>query len=255
MKERISVTGNENTNRRNKKLTFNNNAPLRSCISKINNTFIDNAEYSDNFSMTSESLWNFYRDEVNDSTNEIDDNDNMIDKNKITRSKSFKYKTKMIASTSNNNSRLNAKVVVPLKHLNNFLRSLDLLLIILRTFREADRNADSVADAVVTATTGATFQINNVKLHVPVVTLSINDNIEFLENIKQGYKRTISWDKNRSGITTQTKSNNLDYLIDPTFRNINRLFVLSFKNGDHDPTRNSFDEYCMPSVKVKDFNA
>ena len=41
-------------------------------------------------------------------------------------------------------------------------------------------------------TTGATFQINNAKLYVPVVTLSINDNIKFLENIKQGFKRTIS---------------------------------------------------------------
>ena len=55
-------------------------------------------------------------------------------------------------------------------------------------------------------TPGATFQINNVKLYVPVVTLSINDNIKFLENIlKQGFKRTISWNKYKSGITTQTK--------------------------------------------------
>ena len=49
----------------------------------------------------------------------------------------------------------------------------------------------------------------------------------------------------RSEITTQTKNNNLDYLIDPTFADINRLFVLSFKNGDNDPTRNSFDKYYM----------
>ena len=44
---------------------------------------------------------------------------------------------------------------------------------------------------------------------------------------------------------TQRKINNLDYLIDPTFRNIDKLFVLSFKNGNDDPTRNSFDEYYM----------
>ena len=60
---------------------------------------------------------------------------------------------------------------------------------------------------------------------------------------------------NRSEITTQTKNNNLDYLIDPTFRNINRFFVLSFKNGNDDPTRNYFDEIYMPLIKVKDFNA
>ena len=65
--------------------------------------------------------------------------------------------------------------------------------------------------------TGASFQINNGKLYVPVATLSINDNIKFLENMKQGFKRTISWNKYRSEITTQPKNNNLDYLIDPTF--------------------------------------
>ena len=70
------------------------------------------------------------------------------------------------------------------------------------------------------------------KLYVPFVTLSIDDNIKFLENIKQGFKRRISWNKYRSEITSQTKNNNLDYLIDSTFRNINRLFVFSFKNGN-----------------------
>ena len=85
--------------------------------------------------------------------------------------------------------------------------------------------------------------ITGTKLYVPAVTLSINDNIKFLENIKQGFKRTISWNKYRSEITTQAKSNNLDYLIDSTFRNINILFSFSFKNGNGDPTRNSFDKY------------
>ena len=103
--------------------------------------------------------------------------------------------------------------------------------------------------------TGAIFQINNAKRYVPVVTLSINDNMKFLENIKQGFKRTISSNKYRSEITTQTKNNNLDYLIDPTFRNINTLFVLSFKNGNNDPTRDSFNKYYMPLVEIKDFKA
>ena len=72
--------------------------------------------------------------------------------------------------------------------------------------------------------------MNNAKLYVQVVTLSINVNIKFLENIKQEFKRTISWNKHRSEITTQPRNNNIDYLIDPTLRNINRLFVFSFKN-------------------------
>ena len=76
--------------------------------------------------------------------------------------------------------------------------------------------------------TGTTFLINNAELYVPVVTLSIKDNFKFLENIRQRSKRTISWNKYRSEITTQPKDNNLDYAFDPTFRNINKFFVLSF---------------------------
>ena len=73
--------------------------------------------------------------------------------------------------------------------------------------------------------------------------MSINENIKFLENITPGFKRKIFWNKYRSKTATQSKSNNLDYLIDPPFRNINRLFGLSFKNGSNDPKRNSFDKY------------
>ena len=68
----------------------------------------------------------------------------------------------------------------------------------------------------------------------------------YIENIKQGFKRTISWNKYRSEITTQAKNNNLDFLIDPAFTNINRLLVLSFKNGNNNPSRNSYDKYYMP---------
>ena len=103
--------------------------------------------------------------------------------------------------------------------------------------------------------TGATFQINNAKLYVPIVTLSINNNIKLLENIMQGFKRTISWNKYRSEITRQPKNNNLDYMTDTTFKNINRLFVLSFKNGDDDPTGDYFDEYSMRLAEIKYFNA
>ena len=104
-----------------------------------------------------------------------------------------------------------------------------------------------------TLITGATFQINNAKLYVLAITLPINDNIKFLGNIKQRFKRKISWNKYRSEITAQPKNNKLDYLIDQTFRNINRLFDFSFKNGDNDRTRNSFDECYMPLLEIKDF--
>ena len=71
-----------------------------------------------------------------------------------------------------------------------------------------------------TATAEITVKINNAKLYVPIVTLSINGNIKFLENIKQGLKRTISWKKHESEITRQPKNNNLDYLIDPNLEKL-----------------------------------
>ena len=69
-------------------------------------------------------------------------------------------------------------------------------------------NTNRVRHQVTSQTTGATFQINNTKLYIPIVTLSINDRIKFLENIKQGCKKTISSNKCRSEITRQTKRNN-----------------------------------------------
>ena len=68
-----------------------------------------------------------------------------------------------------------------------------------------------VPEVAAIQTTGATFQITNAKLYVLVFTLSINYNVKFLENIKQGFKRTISWDNYRSEMIRQTKNNNLDY--------------------------------------------
>ena len=103
--------------------------------------------------------------------------------------------------------------------------------------------------------TGVYFMITSTNLYVPVVILSINDNIKFLENIKKWFKKTNSWSKYRFEITTQTKNNNLDYLIHLTLLiYINFLFVLLFKNDDNDPARNSFDNCYMPLVEIKHFN-
>ena len=77
-------------------------------------------EYSTNYSITSESLWNYYRDEVNDSANENNNANNFrINNNKTTRSKSFECKDNLIGSTPDNDSRLDVEVVVPLKNLSN----------------------------------------------------------------------------------------------------------------------------------------
>ena len=93
----------------------------------------------------------------------------------------------------------------------------------IQNIRVDNPNADPVEYEVIIQTTEATFQIHNVKLYVLVVMLSINNNIKLLENIKQGFKRTISWNKYRSEIITQPKNNKIDYLIDPLYGNFNYL--------------------------------
>ena len=117
---------------------------------------------------------------------------------------------------------LNVEVTIPLKHLSNFWRLLDLPLINCEIELDLSWKKDCVLIQHHDNITGTNFMITSTKLYVPVATLSINDNIKFLENIKQGFKRTISWKKYRSEIKMYPKINNLDYLIDPTFSNINR---------------------------------
>ena len=72
-----------------------------------------------------------------------------------------------------------------------------------------------------------------------------------LDQLRTGSKRTIKWNKHRSEMTNQTKSNNLNYLIDPTFTKVNRFFVLSFENENN---KTSFLKYYIPNVQIKDFN-
>ena len=86
---------------------------------------------------------------------------------------------------------------------------------------------------------------------IPVVTLSTEDDNNFFEQLKLEFKRTIKWNKCRSEMTNQTKTNHLNHLIDPTFTKVNRLFVLSFENEED---RTSFSKYYVPKVEIKDFN-
>ena len=177
-----------------KKLGFENNAPFISCISKINNTLIDNAEdldivmpmynlleYSKNYSGTTGSFWNYYRDEPNSGVNYRGIN------YFIRNSKSCGCNTCITGKLGNENTeKENVEIVVALKHLSNFLRTLDIPLInleinLILTWSEicvitskATRNADFDADPVVVAVnnqTNATFKITDTKLYVPVVTL------------------------------------------------------------------------------------
>ena len=130
---RETITAEQNANKNNDGLSkpffFKNIDPFINCISKINGVLIDNAEdldvvvpmynlieYCENYSKTTRSLWNYYRDEI--------DNDD------IRNSESFKCKTSITGNTPNNNDTIkDADIVVPLKHLSNFWRSLSIPLI------------------------------------------------------------------------------------------------------------------------------
>ena len=99
--------------------------------------------------------------------------------------------------------------------------------------------------------TGASLEINKCKLHVLAVTLSKDDEIKLLTNLKSGFKREIIWNKYRSQMTTEAVNNNLNILIDPTFTNVNRLFVLAYQTADD---RQSYSQFYLPKVMVKDYN-
>ena len=111
------------------------------------------------------------------------------------------YKTKIVGSTPADDNTIDAEVIVPLKYLSNVQRSLDLLLINCEIELDFLFSQDCVNLEyqellkyllIQLVVTGTAFQINSTKLYVPVVTLSINYTIKFLENLKQGFKRTIS---------------------------------------------------------------
>ena len=107
-------------------------------------------------------------------------------------------------------------------------------------------------DCVITNSTGAEkFAITETKLYVPVVTLSTQDNAELLLQLKSGFKRIINWNKYESSVKTFAQNRYLNYLTNPSFQGVNRLFVLSFENEND---RTSHSTYYLPKVEIKDYN-
>ena len=214
-----------------------------------------------NYKKTTGNLWNYYRDQPGD--NNIT--------HSILNSESFDYKASFMenGATHDNLTKNDIKVVVPLKHLSSFWRQLDIPLInsevelILTWFknrvltdkstREANYGANSVVYEIDNPE-NAIFKITDLKFFFPVVTLSKENDIKLLKQLKIGLKKTIKWSKYRSQMSIQPQKNNLNYLIDPTFTNVNRLFVLSFPRNNDTDSRYSFSNYYVPKVKVNDFN-
>ena len=96
-----------------------------------------------------------------------------------------------------------------------------------------------------------TFTITETTLHVPVVTLSTQDNAKLLPQLKSGFKRTISWNKYLAKPELLAQNPNLNHLIEPSFQGVNRLFVLAFEN---DAQRTNKKRYYIPIVKIRDYN-
>ena len=190
-------------------------------LHKWNNTQVDNAkyidvvmsmysliEYKDNYSKTSGSLWQYYRD---------DPNDNIRD------SESFKYKIKITGKTQAAANVNDVKIAMPLKYLSNFWRTLDMPLINC----EISLILTWYKDCLLSSATGETkFKIIEAKLYASVVTLSVQDNPKLWQQLKSGFKRTIKWNEYQTKVSAEGQKQYLDFLVDPMFQRVNILFVL-----------------------------
>ena len=250
-----SISGNNTAadgaaaNNTNKKVIFKNCAPFTNCISEINNTQIDNAkdidivipmynliEYSDNYEKTTGSLWQYCKDiPARNDNNEIV----VFTRNNLTNS--FNFKVKLTGQTGNNGTK-DVEVMVPLKYLNNFWRTLEMPLINCEANLILTWSSTCVLISTNAQNQNATFAITDTKLYVPVVTLSTQETTKFLQQLKSNFKRVINWNK---------QNPNLNHLIEPSFQGVNRLFVLAFENDDH---RSSTRRYNLPTVEIKDYN-
>ena len=119
--------------------------------------------------------------------------------------------------------------MVPLKYLSNIWRTLEMPLIDCKIALDLNWSENCVIVATNVAAQITTLSITNRKLYVAVVTLSTKDNAKLLEQLKSGFKRTINWNNYQTKILTERQNEYLDFLIDPSFQGVNRLFVLSFK--------------------------
>ena len=169
-----------------KKVIPKNCAPFTDYISEINNKKIDHAkdidvvmpmynliQYSDNYSKTSRSLWQYYRDVAflynGDIIDVPDDPDNA----------SFKYKQKITDQTGNDGTKV-IQIMVPLKCLSNFWRALEMPLINCEINIFLTWSEECIIVNGDYGNKNPKFSITDTKLYVPVVTLSAQDNEKLL---------------------------------------------------------------------------
>ena len=178
-------------------------------------------------------MWKYYRDEPNDN---------------VTDSESFKSKIEITGkSLAAGNNKL-AEIMVPLKYLGNFWRTLEMPLINC----EVNLILTWSLTCVITGSTGArTFVIKGKKLYALVVTLSTQYNAKLRLQLKSGFKGVISCNKYLSKRESLRQNVDLNHLVEPSFQEINRLFVLAFES---DTQRISHSRYYLPNAELKDYN-
>ena len=243
----------------NARLTLKNCAPFTKCNLEINDEHIDTAEnldmampmyilieYSDNYQDSSATLYQYKRDEP------PDDIANNLTQNNST---SFDYKIKLLGNpeVNNNIARRNVKIVVPLKYLSNFFRSLEMPLINCKiklnlTWKKECLLSNQRGDTV--------FIINDTKLYVPVVILSKEDNKDFIEQQNKGFQRSIYWNEYKTNeISENGDDNAVKYInLDPSFQGVNRLFIMAYSRVADQPDRNSQQKHYLPRIDLKNYN-
>ena len=228
----------------NARLALKNCAPFTKCNLEINDEHVDKAEnldiampmynlieYSDNYQDSSATLYQYKRDEPPD-----DIADNLTQDN----SKSFDYKIKLLGNPEvvNNMTRLNVEIVVPLKYLSNFFRSLEMPLINCQVKLNLTWKKECVLS---NQRSEVVFIINDTKLYVPVVTLSKEDSKDFIEQQNKGFQRSIYWNEYKTKEQNENVDNNvIKYInLDPSFQGVNRLFVMAYSRVANEPDKNS----------------
>ena len=241
-------------------LALKNCAPFIKYNLEINDEHVDTAEnlditipmynlieYSDNYQDSSATLYQYKR-------NEPPEDDAFADLT-ADNSSSLKYKISLLGNpvNANNIARINVKVVVPLKYLSNFFRSLEMPLINCKI----KLNLTWKKECVLSTDAGnAVFIINDTKMYVPVVTLSKEDNNDFIEQQNKGFQRSIYWNEyktkeiNENADANVFKYNNLD----PSFQSVNILFVMAYTRANGQPTRNGQQKYYLPRIDLEKYN-
>ena len=168
-------------------------------------------EYTDDYSKTSGSLWQYCKE-----IPAVNNAGNIVGFNGANATDSFNFKTKITSQTGDNGRIDNAEIMVPLKYLSNFCRTIEMPLINCEVELILTWSANCVIIYTDVADQNLTFTITETNLYVPVVTLSTQNNVKLLPQLKFGFKRTISWNKYFSKLELLAQNANLNHLIEPS---------------------------------------